>query len=181
MLGGYRAGDVGGDPLWPGGAGGGDEGCGLHPAQGAGTLSSPVWVTAQLGAEVPALPGHHLQESQALTTSIHPTKVAFILQTSLLYSIQYTVIHYTDTEMNYSDTEYSRERIWFGRGQTEKPRRMTTFRIWFLCYGIEYFSKGTRQKKWKIPHWGGGPDPGIFHISKKKWCLKCILSHFTPF
>ena len=28
---------------------------------------------------------------------------------------------------------------------------------------------------------GGGPDPGIFHISKKKWCLKCILSHFKPF
>ena len=26
-------------------------------------------------------------------------------------------------------------------------------------------SKGTRQKKmWKIPHLGGGPDPGIFHI-----------------
>ena len=30
--------------------------------------------------------------------------------------------------------------------------------------------KGTRQKKkmWKIPHLGGGPDPGIFHISEKK-------------
>ena len=24
-------------------------------------------------------------------------------------------------------------------------------------------------------------DPGIFHISKKKWWLKCILSHFNPF
>ena len=47
-------------------------------------------------------------------------------------------------------------------------------------------NKGTRQKKKKIVEnstFGGGPDPGIFHISKKKkkWCLKCILSHFKPF
>ena len=27
----------------------------------------------------------------------------------------------------------------------------------------------------------GGPDRGIFHISKKKWCLECIFSHFKPF
>ena len=37
---------------------------------------------------------------------------------------------------------------------------------------INFACKGTRQKKkkiWKIPHFGGGgPDPGIFHISKKK-------------
>ena len=25
-----------------------------------------------------------------------------------------------------------------------------------------------KKKKWKFPHLGGGPDPGIFHISKKK-------------
>ena len=31
--------------------------------------------------------------------------------------------------------------------------------------------KGTRKKMWKIPHLGGGGlDPGIFHISKKKKC-----------
>ena len=42
-------------------------------------------VTAQLAAAVPALPGHHLQESQTLTTSIHPTMVAFILHTSYIY------------------------------------------------------------------------------------------------
>ena len=42
MLGGYRGGDGGGEPLRPGGAGGGDEGGGLHPAQGAGALISHV-------------------------------------------------------------------------------------------------------------------------------------------
>ena len=26
----------------------------------------------------------------------------------------------------------------------------------------------SKKKMWKIPHLGGGPDPGIFHISKKK-------------
>ena len=25
-----------------------------------------------------------------------------------------------------------------------------------------------KKKMWKIPLLGGGPDPGIFHISKKK-------------
>ena len=51
MLGGYRAGDGGGEPLRPGGAGGCDDGGGVHRAQGAGQG-----------------PGHHLQESQTLTT-----------------------------------------------------------------------------------------------------------------
>ena len=51
LLGGYRAGDAGGEPLGPGGAGGCDDGGRVHCAQGAGQG-----------------PGHHLQESQTLTT-----------------------------------------------------------------------------------------------------------------
>ena len=37
-----------------------------------------------------------------------------------------------------------------------------------------------KKKMWKIPHLGGGPDPGIFHISKKK--KKVVFKmHFKPF
>ena len=43
---------------------------------------------------------------------------------------------------------------------------------------------GTRQKKKKCGKfhiWGGGPDPGIFHISKKKKKKGGFKMHFKPF
>ena len=76
LLGGYRAGDAGGEPLRPGGAGGGDDGCGVHRAQGTGQG-----------------PGHHLQESQTLTTcTLHPTK-------ALQGRVHAAYVH-TDIELN---------------------------------------------------------------------------------
>ena len=41
--------------------------------------------------------------------------------------------------------------------------------------------KGTRKKSGKFHIQGGGSGPGHFPHLKKKWCLKCILSHFKLF
>ena len=58
------------------------------------------------------------------------------------------------------------------------PTAVLNGRIYFEAIRLGNPSK---KKCGKFHIWGGGPDPGIFHISKKKWCLKCILSHFKPF
>ena len=44
-----------------------------------------------------------------------------------------------------------------------------------------YVREPVKKKMWKIPYLGGGSGPGHFPHFKKKWCLKCILSHFKPF